>query len=607
MEAEKKRDVVVVGGGHAGCEAALACAKMGAKTLLLTMSKSAIARMSCNPAIGGLAKGQLVREVDALGGEMGRAADASMLQFRMLNTRKGPAVRAPRAQCDRAEYAAEMQKIVAGQENLEIAEGAAGELIIENGRVSGVRTEDGEMLRAGAVIVAAGTFLRGMIHVGDKSYPAGRDGEPASEKLSLHLESLGIRTARLKTGTPMRLDGKTLDYEKLVRQDGDELIVPFSFTTENIEIEQIPCWITWTNEITHKLIRENLERSALYGGRISGTGTRYCPSVEDKIVRFADKSSHQIFIEPEGRADDEVYVNGLSNSLPRDIQEDVVHSVDGLAGAKLTRYGYAIEYDYFDPTQLFPTLESKIVRGLYLAGQVNGTSGYEEAAGQGLVAGVNATLSAGGGKDFVLGRDEAYIGVLVDDLVTSGTSEPYRMFTSRAEYRLLLRADNADRRLTPKGHALGLISGKRYEKLLEKERLVDKVSKLLASKRHEGKELLSILRRQDMTFGEVAKLDDELSVMEIPGEVAAQVETEAKYEGYLKRQERHVEKFRESESRLIPADFDYWLVPSLRFEAREKLDKARPRSLGQASRISGVNPADISILMVCLHRRGTGS
>jgi len=607
VEAEKKRDVVVVGGGHAGCEAALACAKMGAKTLLLTMSKSAIARMSCNPAIGGLAKGQLVREVDALGGEMGRAADASMLQFRMLNTRKGPAVRAPRAQCDRAEYAAEMQKIVAGQENLEIAEGAAGELIIENGRVSGVRTEDGEMLRAGAVIVAAGTFLRGMIHVGDKSYPAGRDGEPASEKLSLHLESLGIRTARLKTGTPMRLDGKTLDYEKLVRQDGDELIVPFSFTTENIEIEQIPCWITWTNEITHKLIRENLERSALYGGRISGTGTRYCPSVEDKIVRFADKSSHQIFIEPEGRADDEVYVNGLSNSLPRDIQEDVVHSVDGLAGAKLTRYGYAIEYDYFDPTQLFPTLESKIVRGLYLAGQVNGTSGYEEAAGQGLVAGVNATLSAGGGKDFVLGRDEAYIGVLVDDLVTSGTSEPYRMFTSRAEYRLLLRADNADRRLTPKGHALGLISGKRYEKLLEKERLVDKVSKLLASKRHEGKELLSILRRQDMTFGEVAKLDDELSVMEIPGEVAAQVETEAKYEGYLKRQERHVEKFRESESRLIPADFDYWLVPSLRFEAREKLDKARPRSLGQASRISGVNPADISILMVCLHRRGTGS
>ncbi len=594
-------DVIVVGGGHAGCEAALASARMGRKTLLVTLSRSSIARMSCNPAIGGLAKGQLVREVDALGGEMGRVTDASMLQFRMLNTRKGPAVRAPRAQCDRAGYEAEMQRRIGAQQGLTIAEGMASEVVVEGGRAAGVRTEAGGEFRGSAVVITAGTFLAGMVHVGDRSWPAGRADEPAAEKLSLQLESLGISKGRLKTGTPMRLDGATLDYDRLIRQDGDEVIEPFSHETDKIEIEQIPCWITYTNRQTHEIIQGNLGRSALYGGRISGTGTRYCPSVEDKVVKFAGKERHQLFIEPEGRDTTEVYVNGLSNSLPQEVQEAAVHSVEGLEGAKITRYGYAIEYDFFDPTQLGATLESKIVPGLYLAGQVNGTSGYEEAAAQGLAAGVNAALAIGGGGEFVLGRDEAYAGVLIDDLVTLGTTEPYRMFTSRAEYRLLLRSDNADRRLTPRGYKLGLISEKRYNALREKERLITVVSIYLASTKREGKTLLSMLKRQDATFADLETLDPGLAGMKVSREIARQVEIEAKYEGYLKRQERQIEKYREAEGRLIPVDFDYGPLP-LRFEAREKLMKIRPRSLGQASRISGVNPADISVLMVYLHR-----
>jgi tRNA uridine 5-carboxymethylaminomethyl modification enzyme len=598
---DKTFDVIVVGGGHAGCEAALAAARMGRKTLLVTLSRSTIARMSCNPAIGGLAKGQLVREVDALGGEMGRVTDATMLQFRMLNTRKGPAVRAPRAQCDRAGYAAEMQRKVEAQPGLTVAEGMVREVIVEARRAAGVRTGDGREFRAGAVVITAGTFLRGVIHVGDKSWPAGRADEPAAENLSLQLESLGISKGRLKTGTPMRLDGETLDYGRLTRQDGDDVIEPFSHETDRREMEQVPCWITYTNHEAHRIIRENLGRSALYGGRISATGTRYCPSVEDKVVKFAAKERHQIFIEPEGRDTTEVYVNGLSNSLPQDVQEALVRSVEGLENARITRYGYAIEYDFFDPTRLRASLESKVVPGLYLAGQVNGTSGYEEAAAQGLVAGANAALAAGGGSEFVLGRDEAYAGVLIDDLVTRGTAEPYRMFTSRAEYRLLLRSDNADRRLTPRGYELGLIQGKRYNGLLEKERLISDASRYLASARHEGRTLLSLLRRQDVTFADLEKLDSGLAGMKIGRDAARQVEIEAKYEGYLNRQERQIEKYREAEGRLIPGDFDYEALP-LRFEAREKLMKIRPRSLGQASRISGVNPADISVLMVYLHR-----
>jgi tRNA uridine 5-carboxymethylaminomethyl modification enzyme len=577
---------------------------MGRKTLLLTLSKDTIAQMSCNPAIGGLAKGQLVREIDALGGEMGKATDATMLQFRMLNTSKGPAVRAPRAQCDRAGYAAEMQRRIVGQPGLETAEGMACEIIVEKGEATGVRTQAGEEYRAGAVVVTAGTFLRGRIHVGDKSWPAGRADEPAVEGLSLQMESLGIQKGRLKTGTPMRLDGTTLDYDKLTRQDGDGVIVPFSFETEHLEIEQVPCWITYTNAETHEIIQANLKRSALYGGHISATGTRYCPSVEDKVVKFPDRPRHQIFIEPEGRHTTEVYVNGLSNSLPDSVQEEIIHSVEGLENAKITCYGYAIEYDYFDPTQLGATLESKVVGRLFLAGQVNGTSGYEEAAAQGLVAGVNAALAVAGDEEFILGRDEAYAGVMIDDLVTQGTTEPYRMFTSRAEYRLHLRADNADRRLTPRGYGLGLISEKRYNDLLEKERLIAKVNALLASKRKDGKDFTALLRRQDTALADLVELDGELRAMDIPPDVAAQVEIEVKYEGYLRRQERQIEKYREASGRLIPEDLDYSGVPSLRFEAREKLIKVRPCSLGQASRISGVNPADISVLMVHLYKTG---
>lgn len=610
-------DVIVVGGGHAGCEAALAAARRGLKTLLLTINPDTIAQMSCNPAIGGLAKGQLVREIDALGGEMAKVTDATAIQFRMLNTKKGPAVRSPRAQADKRLYQKEMKRRLEAQENLTIRQDVAESLIVERGRAVGVIGQVGIHYKAQAVILTTGTFLKGLIHVGESRRPGGRIGEPSAQGLSDSLRVLGFEVGRLKTGTPPRLNARTIRMEELQPHWGDAEPQPFSFSTKKGREwpchPQVPCYITYTNPETHRIIRENLHRAPLYTGQIKAVGPRYCPSIEDKIVRFADKEQHQVFLEPEGLDTLEVYCNGISTSLPGDIQEQLVHSIRGLERAEIIRYGYAIEYDFVPPTQLKPTLETKLVENLFLAGQINGTSGYEEAAAQGIMAGINAALklqSASGGPPeadatgFILDRSEAYAGVLIDDLVTKGTLEPYRMFTSRAEYRLILRQDNADRRLMKYGYKFGLISRDQWRSLEEKESLIAWTRVHLQNTLYEGQSLEKFLRKPEVDFARLLAIEPFLREKDLPAGVKEQVEIEVKYEGYIQRQMAQVEKFKKMEFWRLPSWLDYREIPELRKEARQKLLEIRPASLGQASRISGVSPADISILMVYLTSKG---
>jgi len=593
-------DVIVVGAGHAGCEAALASARMGLSTALLTINLDTIAQMSCNPAIGGLAKGQLVREIDALGGEMAKVTDETGIQFRMLNTKKGPAVHSPRAQADKKAYQFSMKNRAENQSNLFLRQEIVDDLIVDNKKVIGLIGQSGIKYKAKAVILTTGTFLKGLIHIGEFTTSGGRTGELSSEKLSDSLRRNGFEVGRLKTGTSPRLNGRTIDYKPLTPQCGDEDPQPFSFSTEKIACSQVPCYITYTNPTTHKIITSNLNRAPLYTGQIKSVGPRYCPSLEDKVVRFSGKDQHQIFLEPEGLNTLEVYCNGISTSMPHDVQEAIVHSITGLEFAEIVRYGYAIEYDFVPPTQLHPSLETKLVENLFHAGQINGTSGYEEAAAQGIMAGINAVLKIQGKEPFVLDRSEAYIGVLIDDLVTKGTQEPYRMFTSRAEYRLLLRQDNADRRLMKYGYRYGLISEQQWGKLQEKERTITEILTYMDKKTVGPDTLTKILSRPDRTFDALLTIDDRLRQRHISKEIREQVEIEVKYKGYIYRQQVQIEKFKKMEDYKIPQGIDYSKIPELRKESRQKLSQIRPVSLGQASRISGVSPADISILMIYL-------
>ena len=609
-------DVIVVGAGHAGVEAALAAARLGGKTLLATLSLDNVALMPCNPSIGGPAKGHLVRELDALGGQMGISADLACIQMRLLNTGKGYAVHALRGQEDKPFYHTLMKKIVEDQENLELKQLMIDKLLVENGAVVGVEAETGEVFEAKCVILATGTYLRGRIVYGQVNYECGPNGLRSAQKLSASLLENGVELMRFKTGTPARIDARSLDYSKMEPQYGDEEVRNFSFISDIKTREQVPCYLTYTNEATHKIIRDNLHLSGMYNGMIEGVGPRYCPSIESKIVRFANKERHQLFIEPEGRSTNEMYVQGMSSSLPAHIQLQFMQTIPGLEHCKMMRAGYAIDYDCLDPLQLRPSLEHKAISGLFSAGQSNGTSGYEEAAAQGLMAGINAMMKINGREPLVLRRDEAYIGVLIDDLVTKGTSEPYRMMTSRAEYRLLLRQDNADLRLTEKGREIGLVDDKRYGIFTEKrtalERTVSELGKQNISPSAEnnakleamgtaplrsGSSLLDLLRRKEVTY---SKLQQAFNLPELAPQVAEQAEIFAKYEGYITKQRQEVERFMKLENKRLPDDIDYRAIKELSSEAAEKLDKVRPANIGQASRISGVSPADISVLMIAL-------
>lgn len=609
-------DVIVVGAGHAGVEAALAAARLGGKTLLATLSLDNVALMPCNPSIGGPAKGHLVRELDALGGQMGISADLACIQMRLLNTGKGYAVHALRGQEDKPFYHTLMKKIVEDQENLELKQLMIDKLLVENGAVVGVEAETGEIFEAKCVILATGTYLRGRIVYGQVNYECGPNGLRSAQKLSASLLENGVELMRFKTGTPARIDARSLDYSKMEPQYGDEEVRNFSFISDIKTREQVPCYLTYTNEATHKIIRDNLHLSGMYNGMIEGVGPRYCPSIESKIVRFANKERHQLFIEPEGRSTNEMYVQGMSSSLPAHIQLQFMQTIPGLEHCKMMRAGYAIDYDCLNPLQLRPSLEHKAISGLFSAGQSNGTSGYEEAAAQGLMAGINAMMKINGREPLVLRRDEAYIGVLIDDLVTKGTSEPYRMMTSRAEYRLLLRQDNADLRLTEKGRAIGLVDDKRYGIFTEKrtalERTVSELGKQNISPSAEnnakleamgtaplrsGSSLLDLLRRKEITY---SKLQQAFDLPELAPQVAEQAEIFAKYEGYITKQRQEVERFMKLENKRLPDDIDYRAIKELSSEAAEKLDKVRPANIGQASRISGVSPADISVLMIAL-------
>ena len=614
-------DVVIVGAGHAGCEAALACARLGLETIIFTVSVESIALMPCNPNIGGTSKGHLVREIDALGGEMGKNIDKTFIQSKMLNRSKGPAVHSLRAQADKSEYSRSMRKTLENTDHLTIKQAEVTELIVEESTVKGVKTYSGATYLSKAVVLCTGTYLKARCIYGDVSNYTGPNGLQAANYLTDSLKANGIEMFRYKTGTPARMDKRSIDFSKMEEQFGDERVVPFSFTTdpESVQIDQVSCWLTYTNEKTHEIIRKNLDRSPLYSGMIEGTGPRYCPSIEDKVVKFADKNRHQVFIEPEGLYTNEMYVGGMSSSLPEDVQEEMYHTVPGLEHAKIVRNAYAIEYDCINPIQLNNTLEFKKIKGLFSGGQFNGSSGYEEAAAQGLVAGINAAMKILGKEMLVLDRSESYIGVLIDDLVTKENHEPYRMMTSRAEYRLLLRQDNADRRLTEKGYRVGLISGDRVQKLRNKEKMIrEEISRIKtvhvgASKEVQelmealgsvplasGMMLDELIRRPELTYDMVAPIDPERP--SLPTDVTEQVNIELKYEGYIKRQLKQVEQFKKMEARKIPEDINYDDVKSLRIEAVQKLKAFQPSNIGQASRIAGVSPADISVLHVYLEQ-----
>jgi tRNA uridine 5-carboxymethylaminomethyl modification enzyme len=612
-------DVIVIGAGHAGCEAALAAARMGCRTLLTTLNLDNIAMMPCNPAVGGPAKGHLVREIDALGGEMGINTDKTAIQARMLNTGKGPAVHALRAQTDKKLYQQMMTETLESEHRLDVKQLLVEKIVVKDDRVEAIETETGEIFHCQTIVIATGTYLRGKIILGDVSYQGGPSGQRAAEKLSASLREIGVSLMRFKTGTPARVDSKSLDYSKMIIQPGDDTVHNFSFMSDIQTRVQVPCWLTYTNVKTHEIIRANLHRAPLYTGMIEGTGPRYCPSIEDKVVRFAEKPAHQLFVEPEGLHTTEMYVQGMSTSLPADVQCAFLRSIAGLENVKIMRFGYAIEYDCVDPTQLSPTLEFKQIQGLFSAGQANGTSGYEEAAAQGLIAGINAALKVKDKEPFVLSRADAYIGVLIDDLVTKGTNEPYRIMTSRAEYRLILRQDNADLRLTEKGRQIGLVSDERYQRFALKRNSIERMLTLLrntpitptpeiqsklqtlgTAELRTGSSLYDLLRRVEVDYESLRKVFD---VPEVPSAVKEQIEITIKYEGYIQKQIEQVERANKLETKALPQDLEYHEVSGLSREAVQKLEKIRPLSVGQASRISGVSPADISILLVYLEQR----